>query len=223
MQNGPLLCTGACDRRVGANSRYQLLKKVIMKNTNRFVYFLQEIAIVVIGVLIAVSINNYKENTDNEQYIKKTLLAIENEIRQSQSSVDTVLKRHLRIVEAIQTDTSEEELYLGEYIAGLGGVQVPTIKNVGLRFYISNKAELVDYSIISQLLEIEHTTEVLSEQINRLANFSIENITDESQKSKLTFTYLLTDVIDSEKALLEYYAKFLNDHESYLRQEEERQ
>lgn len=208
---------------MGANSRYQLLKKVKMKNTNRFVYFLQEIAIVVIGVLIAVSINNYKENTDNEQYIKKTLLAIENEIRQSQSSVDTVLKRHLRIVEAIQTDTSEEELYLGEYIAGLGGVQVPTIKNVGLRFYISNKAELVDYSIISQLLEIEHTTEVLSGKINRLANFSIENITDESQKSKLTFTYLLTDVIDSEEALLEYYAKFLNDHESYLRREEERQ
>jgi hypothetical protein len=28
-------------------------------------------------VLIAVSINNYKEKSDNEAYIKKTLLAIE--------------------------------------------------------------------------------------------------------------------------------------------------
>jgi hypothetical protein len=38
-------------------------------------YILRETVIVVVGVLIAVSINNYKEKFDNEQYIEKTLLA----------------------------------------------------------------------------------------------------------------------------------------------------
>lgn len=39
-----------------------------MKNNNRILYLLQEIGIVVVGVLIAVSINNYKEKSDNEAY-----------------------------------------------------------------------------------------------------------------------------------------------------------
>jgi hypothetical protein len=63
-----------------------------MKNRNRVAYFLQEIAIVVIGVVIAVSIGNYKERKDNERYIEKTLLAVEKEVKLSQGEVDTVYR-----------------------------------------------------------------------------------------------------------------------------------
>ncbi len=46
------------------------------KSRQSLIYFLKEIAIVVIGVLIAVSINNLKENISNKNYLKKTMLAI---------------------------------------------------------------------------------------------------------------------------------------------------
>lgn len=73
-----------------------------MKKKSRITYLLQEIAIVVIGVLIAVSIGNYKERGDNKRYIKKTLLAIENEIKSSQVELDTVLNRHVKLFEILE-------------------------------------------------------------------------------------------------------------------------
>ena len=59
-------------------------------NNSQIGNFFKEITIVVIGVLIAVSISNFKENSDNEKYIKKTLTAIDNEINQNESSVKGV-------------------------------------------------------------------------------------------------------------------------------------
>lgn len=66
-----------------------------MEKKSRIPYILQEIAIVVIGVLIAVSIGNYKEKYDNEKYVEKTLRAIKKEVELSQIEVDTVLNRHI--------------------------------------------------------------------------------------------------------------------------------
>lgn len=83
-----------------------------MKKSIHLVSFFREIAIVVIGVLIAVSVGNYKERKDNEKYIKQTLLAIENEIRLSNNEVDTVLKKHLKLFEILeeQIDKGEQTL-----------------------------------------------------------------------------------------------------------------
>jgi len=62
-----------------------------MKKGRPILDYFKEITIVVIGVLIAVSLDNYKERVDNEKYIEKTLMAIENDIKLSQS--DLVLKK----------------------------------------------------------------------------------------------------------------------------------
>jgi hypothetical protein len=105
-----------------------------MKKERRLIYFLQEITIVVIGVIIAVSIGNYKNKVDNEKYIEKTLLAIENEIKLSQAEVDTVLNRHLKLYEILQNESAENKQTLGELVSSSGGFQVASIKNVSLRF-----------------------------------------------------------------------------------------
>jgi len=194
-----------------------------MKNRSRVVYFLQEIAIVVIGVLIAVSINNYKENIDNKAYIEKMLLAMENEIKQSQSSVDSVLQRHYNLIDSLENNISDNEQPLGEMIGNFGGVQFPLIKNVSLRFFIANKAELVDFEVISKLLEIEEHTKVLSDKMKRLGDFAYDQLNNREEETKLNFAYLLSDVIDSEEALLESYSDFLNDNKDYLQQNAKQQ
>jgi hypothetical protein len=191
-----------------------------VKKGNQFLHFLREIAIVVIGVLIAVSIADYKEKADNETYIEKTLLAIENEIELSKSDVDTVLKRHLSVVEdLVESGDDIDEQTLAELISNLGGIQFPSIKNISLRFFISNKAELVDFELISELLEIETLSNMLSDKMKRLADFAYEQANDKEIESKITFTYLLADVIDSEKALMISYENFLDNNKAYLHPE----
>lgn len=189
-----------------------------MKKRSRIVYFLQEILIVAIGILIAVSIGDYKENTDNEKYIEKTLLAIENEINLSQVELDTVLNKHLKLIEILENKIEDNEETLAELLMNSGGLQVASIKNVSLRFFISNKAELLEFKLISQLLDIELATNMLSDKLKRLADFSYDNLTNNNEEVKLKFAYFLSDVIDGEQTLLESYSSFLEENKSFLKE-----
>lgn len=178
--------------------------------------FIKEITIVVLGVLIAVSIGNYKENLDNKKYLKKTLSAIENEIRFSQSEVDSVLERHLKLYEKLENEFKENEQTIGEFILSSGGFQAASIKNISLRFFISNKAELLEFELISQLLDIELKTSILSYKIERFADFAYDNVSERDEKVMIKFSYLLADIIDGEQTLLESYSNFLNENKMYL-------
>jgi len=192
-----------------------------MKKRNQILDYIREISIVVIGVLIAVSIGNYKEKIDNENYLSKTLEAIQNEIITSQSDVDTVLSRHIELYEKLETEFSENQMTLGEFIANSGGFQVAYVKNISLRFFISNKAELLEYEIIAQLSEIEQATKILSDKIDRLGSFAYDHVNENDKDVMLKFAYLLSDVIDSEQSLLDAYSEFLEQNKTKLKNKNE--
>lgn len=190
-----------------------------MKKRSQVLSFLREIAIVVIGVLIAVSVGNYKERKDNEKYIEKTLLAIENEIRLSNNEVDTVLEKHIKLFEILEEQIDKGEQTLGELVANSGGFQVASIQNVSLRFFVSNKAELLEFKLISQLLDIELQTNLLSDKLKRLTDFAYEHVNDKEEEVMVKFAYLLANVIDGEQTLLESYSDFLalEENKKYLK------
>lgn len=71
--------------------------------------------------MIAVSISNYKENKENESYIEKTLLTIENEIKLSKTEIDTVLNRHILLFEMLENKLDDKEETLIKLISSAGG------------------------------------------------------------------------------------------------------
>jgi len=197
-----------------------------MKKGSPILDYFKEITIVVIGVLIAVSIGNYKERVDNEQYIEKTLLAIENDIKLSRSDLDTVFNRHLELFEILReklegSEPIDPELTLGELIASFGGFQVAVNKNISLRFFINHKAELLEYDIISKLLDIETQSALLEEKTRRLTNFFYENIDKGGEEVIFKLAYYLNDILDSENTLLESYSAFLDKNQNKLENEKE--
>lgn len=188
-----------------------------MEKSKGILYFLREVSIVVIGVLIAVSIGNYKESEDNAQYLEKTLIAIENEIEISQIELDTVLKRHIRLYEILESEIGENDRSLGELVSGSGGFQVASIKNVSLRFFVSNKAELLEFELISQLLEIELMTGMLSDKIKLMSDFVYDHVNEGNDEVKIKFAYLLANIIDGEQTLLKAYSSFLENNNNDLK------
>tara|TARA_R110002050_G_scaffold257059_2_gene396171 strand:+ start:618 stop:1202 length:585 start_codon:yes stop_codon:yes gene_type:complete len=189
----------------------------LMEKSKGILYFLREVSIVVIGVLIAVSIGNYKESEDNAQYLEKTLIAIENEIEISQIELDTVLKRHIRLYEILESEIGENDQSLGELVSGSGGFQVASIKNVSLRFFVSNKAELLEFELISQLLEIELMTGMLSDKIKLMSDFVYDHVNEGNDEVKIKFAYLLANIIDGEQTLLKAYFSFLENNNNDLK------
>lgn len=184
-------------------------KQKIMKKESPLLAYFKDVTIVVIGVLIAVSVGNYKERLDNREYLKTTLVAIENEVTTSQGELETVLARHIALYEKLELEFSENEQPLGEFIARSGGFQVASIQNISLRFFISNKAELLRFEIISQLLDIEQQTSILSDKVDRLANFVYDHLHEYDEEVMVKFRFLLSDVIDSEQTLMSSYSEFL--------------
>ncbi|MCK8520437.1 hypothetical protein M0D21_02595 [Aquimarina sp. D1M17] len=174
-------------------------------NIKSFIAFFKEIIIVVLGVLIAVGINNYKENYEEEKFVSKTLSAIENEIEQSELEVEKTSKKHLQIVDSIHAAIHNDNESLGQLMNRIGGIQSPDVKNIGLRFFISNKAELVEYDIISRLNDIENYTNSLHTKMNRMLDFLYENIEKKDAVIKEKFIYHLANVINSEQELLKLY------------------
>jgi hypothetical protein len=197
-----------------------------MKKGSPILDYFKEITIVVIGVLIAVSIGNYKERVDNEKYIEKTLLAIKNDIKLSQSDLDTVFNRHIELFEILReklegSEPIDPKLTLGELIASSGGFQVTVSKNISLRFFINHKAELLEYDIISKLLDIETQSVVLEEKARRLTNFFYENIDKGGEEVIFKLAYYLNDILDSENTLLESYSEFLDKNQKKLENKKE--
>jgi hypothetical protein len=185
-----------------------------MKKASPILDYFKEITIVVIGVLIAVSIGNFKERVDNEKYIEKTLLAIENDIKLSQSDLDTVFNRHFELFEILRpmvegSEPIDPELTLYRLLTDFGGFQVAITKNVSLRFFINNRADLLDYNVISQLLDIESQSSLLQEKIRRLSDFINEDMDKGGQEVFSKFAIYLNDILDSENSLLESYSEFL--------------
>lgn len=192
-----------------------------MKNRNQILDYLREITIVVIGVLIAVSVGNFKERLDNKKYLRNMLTAIENEITISQSEIDSVLSRHLVLYEKLEREFDQNEKTLAEFIASSGGFQVATVKNLSLRFFISNKAELLKFEMISQLMDIELKASMMSDKVDRLTNYVYDSIDKSDEKTFMKFAYLMSEVIDSEQSLLDSYSAFLKENHLDLQNKNE--
>jgi len=192
-----------------------------MKTKIHVIYILREIVIVVIGVLIAVSINNYKERLSDEQYIRTTLTAIEREILQSQESVEEVMQRHVTIIEHFEQHAESSTLSLVEELGELGGIQAPFVKTISLRFFVSNNAQLIPYEMISQLSDIESNKETLKKKLDRLADYAYKNLDSTDFEAKVEFIYHLSDVVDSEQTLLAQYKDFLKKNKAFLEKKAE--
>lgn len=78
------------------------------------------------------------------------------------NEADQVLERHLKLYEKLENEFIAQENTIGALVANSGGFQVASIKNIGMIFFISDKAELLDFDLISQVLDIELKTNLLS-------------------------------------------------------------
>lgn len=172
--------------------------------------FFREIVIVIIGILIALSINNWNENRNNEIFVDKALFAIEEEIKLNKTDINKIVQRHKVTIDSVTMHLNNDKISLRQIIEKSGGFQIAELKSIGIRFFISNKAELIDYEIISSLSEIEFLSEAVKMKTERLLNYLYDNMEGTNKSAKYKIVIYLADVVESENGLLDLYDNFLN-------------
>ena len=170
---------------------------------------------VILGILIALVINNWKEDIGNKKFLNRVLSSIEDEMRENTSSIEEVMPKQIALIDTIDAYVEDSDVSILELIEKVNGFQAALIKNTSWKSFLNAKIELMDYETISVLTEIDEGKSLLKLKLEKLMDFAYENVESKERSKKEFLRILVLDVLDSEDGLL-------NAHKSFLKQRAEK-
>lgn len=173
--------------------------------------YLRELTIVIIGVLIALVISNFKENNQARKYQIASIETIKNEVETNYSNLKRIIENHTSLLDSINKH-SNDDIQIGELIQNANGLQMATLSHTGLDFYKRNQINSIDFEMMSMLISENSTSELIGIKTEKLMDFLYPNLFDESEQSKMLFMIYLQNVIESEYQLMNIYENFTNEY-----------
>ena len=188
-------------------TRYDLMEQ---NKTGKYIkYAIGEIVLVVIGIMIALSINNWKEDLDDEKFISRIFYSIEKEMKSNEVEFNAVMPMQFSLIDTIDQYMNDEKISLSEIIIRGNGLRAPTLNNVSWNYFLNTKLELIDFNTISILTKIEQANQLLNSKISNLMEFVLENSESTNTKSKKMLKFQILNVVSSEKSLLDLHVEYL--------------
>ncbi|MEP3210176.1 MAG: DUF6090 family protein [Maribacter sp.] len=163
--------------------------------------FIREIVPVIIGILIALFINNWNEDRKDKKYLSQMFSSIEKELKESAADIEKTIPKQLASVDSIQKYLTNEEFSIYDMITKSNGIHAPSIKTNSWNAMANAKIELIAYERLSALADIQERKENLEMRLERQMDFLLQNIekTDKIKKEMLMMTIL--DIVNAEKEL----------------------
>jgi len=171
--------------------------------------YLIELTIVTIGVLIALFLSNLKENNQEQKYHAASIETINNEIKSNYSSLKGIVEKQNNLVDTIVKYT-EDSSSIVDLFKKTNGLQYATIHNSGLEFYKRNQMNLIDFEMMSNLINMNFLSEVIDSKLDKFSDFIYSNAYSNSKDSKILVILHLQDVLNTENQLLDLYKDFIN-------------
>lgn len=174
--------------------------------------YLKELSIVTAGVLIALIISNHKENSHAKDYYNATIETVKNEVEVNYSNLKNIIEKQNRLLDTI-VKYSKDHITLSDLILHKGdGLQVATLRNIGLEFYTKNHINSIDFDMMSMLISMNSLTDIIETIIEKLMDFVYPNLFVDSEESKRLVILYLGNVIESETQLLQLYKDFIEEY-----------
>ncbi len=169
-----------------------------MKNIR---WFFKETIPVIIGILIALLINNWNEDRKDKKYLNQIFSSIQNELKESSLDLKRVIPKQLASVDTINIYMNDEKVTLYEIMMKSNGIQKPIIKTNSWNAISNSKIELIDYEKLSALSDIEERKENLNDRIERQMEYGFQNFEKADKNKKIIFQMMILDIIGAEKEL----------------------
>ncbi len=179
-----------------------------MKQLN---YIIKETVPVIIGILIALFINNWNEDRKDKEYLNQIFSSIEKELEESLTDIERVIPKQMASADSIQKYINNEEVSIYNIITRSNGVHAPRIKTNAWKAIANSKIELIAYDKLSALAGIEERKENLRWRLEKQMDFMFQNMekTDKAKKEMLMMTIL--DMVGAEKELQSAIEEVLKD------------
>jgi hypothetical protein len=164
---------------------------------------------VIIGILLALFIDDYRQAQSDQQFVSQTLEAIATDFETNIQNLEEVVVRQVSLLDTLEKYQDDPELSLMETIFQAGGLKVETIRNVIWKSFISRNFNVIEYELIARLTDIEEFKEIKHKMEERILSFVYENGKSKKLKDKQLFTWIIQDLIGVEEQLITEQKAFI--------------
>lgn len=173
-------------------------------------YFI-EFIIVTAGVLMALFLSNLKESNQERKYYKASIETINIEIQENHSNLERSVEQQTNLLDTLLRygDSSHTILELFQKTKGL---QTTSLNSAGLDFYQKNEVYLIDFKIMTKLINMSSSSDIIRKKADMLADCAYENILESSKESKKMVILHLQNLLKTEKHLLKNYKDYIKEH-----------
>ena len=176
------------------------------RNFNRI--FLETIP-VIIGILIAVIINNLQQSFADKKYLSTTLNAIKTQNKENIAELEYALKRQNVLLDSLEAYLVDDSLTLFDVLRRGKGLYTPDLKSTTWKFLMEGRNHtLVSYRIISQLNEIEKYEELVKGYNSSVKDILFTTDLFENPKMKKVLWVWMKDFSSVEKDMISELEKF---------------
>lgn len=168
---------------------------------------LLDIIPVIVGVLIALFVNDLKQNKEDKDFIGQMLNSIDDEMQLNKEDFDSTLIAQQALIDTIKTYVYDEKVSIRDILVK-EGIKVPLLKNSIWKSFNNSKIELIDFKLVSVLTEIEEQRVFMNMVINGINNFSSDYALVTEADRKILFIMRLEDLIDLEKQVIGSFSEY---------------
>jgi hypothetical protein len=179
-----------------------------MKKTVRKV--LTEMISVILGILIALLIGNWKDKKDDKRFVKKILNSVSLELSDNKAELEKIIMEHKLFVDTLNIYIKSKDMPLGTLLSKSSGFRMVNISNTSWKTFLNANMELVDYEHISLLTGIDESKQNLRDQVDKLADLIYSNLMSKDPSKKIILMLMINDLISIENNLLEMHDKYLS-------------
>lgn len=179
------------------------------QNKEKIKYYLTELSIVTIGVLIALFLSNIKEFNQARKYKKATIETINNEITSNYSDLKGTIEEQKTLIDTINIYL-DDSCSIVELFQKTNGLSFPTILNSGFEFYKKNRINSIDFEMMSNLIRMNYQSESIDKKLDELIKFVYPNAFEKTKTSKIQLTLYLQEAMSAERQLLMLYENYIN-------------
>jgi len=170
---------------------------------------IREIIPVIIGILIALVINNWNENRKDKKYLNKVYASIKAELEESNKDIEKSLPRQQVLIDSLTKYMNDNSTSIYQIIDKANGLSGPNIKMRTWNAITNSNIELIEFEKLSALSEIEDSKKNLELKQQKILDFIIENIKTTNLEEKEVFMLLIQEIISTEEYLRFEIEEFL--------------
>ncbi len=170
------------------------MKKGILK-------FLSEMVPVVMGVLIALLINNWNENRKERKYVEGVMDSIKNELNETKKDIETKIPKQEKLLNNLKNHVNDENMSLLQIIEKSDGLYTPFIRTNSWIAFSNNKIELIEYKKLSKLNDIEEGKGIFKSKLDYILKYFYSNLNQTSKEEKEKLIFILSDLINTQRQI----------------------